>query len=126
MVYRGCTAGTGAGALAGYVPASWNGANVYSKLRIADVLAIAGSGLDDDFYSFALKAHFDFVVTDADRLPLFAVEFDGPQHDSNPANDRTKNAVAEKLGLSLARVRQEHQSSRSLMILRREPEGRAV
>ncbi len=31
-------------------------------------------------YSYALKAHFDFVVVRDDTLALFAVEFDGPQH----------------------------------------------
>src|SRR2546422_8174441 len=55
-----------------------NAAQVFTKLRIADVLSIDRSGLDDDTYAFALKAHFDFVVADENDLPLFAVEFDGP------------------------------------------------
>src|SRR6185503_17574285 len=52
-------------------------ARVHNKVRIADVLFIEDSGISGNDYSFALKSHFDFVVTDADYLPLFAVEFDG-------------------------------------------------
>lgn len=88
-----------------------NGAEVWPKLRIADVLNLERSGLDNDLFSFALKAHFDFVVVDQEHLPLFAVEFDGPHHDSEPRariNDMKKNAVCEKLDFPIARVRDEH------------------
>ena len=56
------------------------GAEVFAKMRVADVLGIEGSGLDAALYSYALRAHFDFVVVDEKFLPLFAVEFDGPSH----------------------------------------------
>lgn len=88
-----------------------NAAEVLSKMRIADVLTIERSGLEKDLYSYALMAHFDFVVVDSEHLPLFAVEFDGPHHDSDPrarANDLRKNMICERLGLPLARVRDEH------------------
>src|SRR5262245_23516917 len=56
------------------------GASVYPKMRVADVLPIENSGISSDLYRFALQAHFDFLVTDNDHSPLFAVEFDGPRH----------------------------------------------
>lgn len=88
-----------------------NGAEVFAKIRIADVLNVDGSGLDRDHFSFALKAHFDFVVADRDHRPLFAVEFDGPHHELDERsrrNDRRKNLICERLGFPLARVRDEH------------------
>lgn len=84
-----------------------NGSRAYIKVRIADVLDIRYSGLTDDEYSYALKAHFDFVVADQDHKALFAVEFDGPYHESDKtaiANDIKKNSVCEKLGLQLLRI----------------------
>ena len=88
-----------------------NGAQVFTKIRIADVLDINGSGLDNDHFGFALKGHFDFVVANGDDLPLFAVEFDGPYHLQNKPsqeNDRRKNLICERLAFPLARVRDEH------------------
>lgn len=57
--------------------------SVHAKVRVADILPIEGSGIDDRAYSFALKSHFDFVVVDDTFLPLFAVEFDGPLHQTD-------------------------------------------
>jgi hypothetical protein len=88
-----------------------NGAQVFSKIRIADVLNIDHSGLDNDHFGFALKAHFDFVVADGDHVPLFAVEFDGPHHERyerSKLNDKRKNLICEYLDFPLARVRDEH------------------
>jgi hypothetical protein len=96
-----------------------NGAEVFAKIRIADALDMDRSGLENEFYSYGLKAHFDFVVADADHRALFAVEFDGPHHESDQVamrNDRMKNAIARRLGLPLARVRDRHifESARGL------------
>src|SRR5262245_17813597 len=63
-------------------------AEVYAKVRLADVLPIEGSGLRVALYDFALQAHYDFVVTGSDQVPLFAVEFDGPQHGESPQMER--------------------------------------
>ncbi len=52
-------------------------AEVYAKVRLADVLPIEGSGLHEAFYEFALQSHYDCVVTGRDQVPLFAMEFDG-------------------------------------------------
>jgi len=47
---------------------------VYVKVRMADVLPVEGSGLSEGLYEFALQSHFDFVITDLEQKPLFAVE----------------------------------------------------
>lgn len=87
-----------------------HGAQVYAKVRVADILPIENSGISRNEYSFALRSHFDFVVTDREHKPLFAVEFDGPSHDSadQATRDTTKNRLAERFGLPLLRVRSAH------------------
>lgn len=85
---------------------SRNGAVVFSKTRVADVLPIEGSGIGTQLYSFALKAHFDFVVADGCHMPLFAVEFDGPSH-ADPiqaTRDRKKDSLCDLLGLPILRI----------------------
>lgn len=81
-------------------------AKVYAKVRLADVLSIERSGIHDDQYRYALQAHFDFVVTDTEDLPLLAVEFDGRGHDvpHAQARDAMKNALCEKFELPLLRI----------------------
>lgn len=84
-----------------------HGARVFAKVRLADVLPIEGSGVPNDWYSFALKGHFDFLVTDADSTPQFAVEFDGPTH-QDPAQqhrDGMKDALCDRFGLPMLRVK---------------------
>jgi len=86
-------------------------AHICLKNRIADVLEITNSGLSNKEYSYALKAHFDFVVTDKDYMPEFAVEFDGSQHKSNLSaiyNDELKNNICRKLGFPLLRITSEY------------------
>lgn len=87
-----------------------HGACVYAKVRVADVLPIENSGISNEEYAYALKSHFDFVVADSGHNPLFAVEFDGPSHDSRDqtARDTIKNRLAERFGLPLLRVRSSH------------------
>ncbi|HYE30790.1 MAG TPA: DUF2726 domain-containing protein [Methylomirabilota bacterium] len=80
-------------------------ARVFAKPRIADVLQDQ-SCLTASELSFALKAHFDFVVTDNETRPLFVVEFDGPSH-SNPKQmrrDRIKDALCARFNLALLRI----------------------
>jgi len=88
------------------VCSSW-GASVHEKIRMADVLRIENSGIKSSEYSFALKAHFDFTVTDSNTCPLFVVEFDGPLHKRNPEQsrrDKTKNLLCKKFGLPILRI----------------------
>jgi hypothetical protein len=89
--------------------ASW-GSRIFSKVRIADVLQIDNSGISNSDYTFALRAHFDFVVADAQTQPLFAVEFDGPLHatDGQRRRDEVKNRLAARFGLPLLRVTDEY------------------
>jgi hypothetical protein len=87
------------------VAEAWS-ANVFPKIRVADVLPIENSGIADDLYSFALKAHFDFVVTDEEFLPAFAVEFDGVGHieTRQVERDQRKDALCENFEFPLLRV----------------------
>lgn len=84
------------------------GYRVFPKLRIADALDINPSGLSDEQFHYALSAHFDFVVGEADTSrSLFAVEFDGRQHDTSrdvAARDRLKDEICAKLELPLLRI----------------------
>jgi hypothetical protein len=82
-------------------------AKVYTKVRVADVLPIESSGLSGELFEFALQAHYDFVVTRADDHPLFAVELDGPTHDSSvqAERDAKKDELSSRFGLTLHRVR---------------------
>ena len=57
-----------------------HGVRLFSKPRVADVLPIDCSGIEDDLFAYCLKAHFDFIVTDSETKPLFAIEYDGPLH----------------------------------------------
>lgn len=82
-------------------------AQVFAKVRVADVLQIERSGITDQEYSYALSAHFDFVIAAADSSAEFAVEFDGRQHSIDSAvieRDALKNSICKKLGLPLLRL----------------------
>jgi len=83
-----------------------HGAEVYPKVRLADVLSIEGSGLPEALYEFALQSHYDFVVTGRDQVSLFAVEFDGPQHGHSPQSERDakKDNLSNRFGLPLLRI----------------------
>jgi hypothetical protein len=84
-----------------------NSARVFPKLRVADVLEIDGSGISGREYRYALQAHFDFVVAETDGTPYFAVEFDGPQHTTDPdtiQRDRLKDSLCQRFGLPLLRI----------------------
>src|SRR5437879_3752167 len=56
-------------------------AEVWCKVGLKDAVELNNSGISDDHYSYAMKAHLDFVVTEcaASRI-LFAVEYDGAEH----------------------------------------------
>jgi hypothetical protein len=54
-----------------------NGAHVFPKVRVADTISLNGLDLSAHEFTYGLKSHFDFVVTDRDYFPLFSVEYDG-------------------------------------------------
>lgn len=88
-----------------------HGTSVYPKIRVADVFPIEGSGLSDTDYEFCLKSHFDFVVFNTMWRPIFAVEFDGPQHQGDhlqKQRDSRKNRLCDRFGLPLLRVGHNH------------------
>lgn len=85
-------------------------AKVYAKVRVADVLSIERSGIDNDHYRYALQAHFDFVVTDFAAHTLFAVEFDGSGHSAPDAQQRDgmKNMLCDRSELPLLRINRKY------------------
>jgi len=88
-------------------------AHVFPKVRVADVLKIERSGISDELYRYALQAHFDFVVSDSEHQPLFAVEFDGPTHSEPDAKrrDKMKNDICERFEFSLLRINRRYLST---------------
>ena len=87
--------------------ASPYGLRVNAKVRVADVCPINGSRLLADLYRYALMAHFDFLITNEDHVPQFAVEFDGPGHDTSEVRllDAKKDAICRHFGFPLLRVK---------------------
>ena len=85
-------------------------ARVFAKIRVADVLQINDSGIDNDQYRYALQAHFDFVVADDNSNPLFAVEFDGAGHSEPEAQhrDEMKNNLCDRFQFPLLRINQKY------------------
>lgn len=84
-----------------------HGAQVYTKVRVADVLPISRSGLSNECFSYALRAHFDFVVASPDEIAQFAVEFDGPTHFTDPQTirrDQLKQEICEHFDLPVLRI----------------------
>jgi len=84
-----------------------NGAHVFVKVRVADVLPIEGSGIDTAHYSYALRAHFDFLVTNNDYQPQFSVEYDGPLHSTSDVQrqrDVLKNELCDRFEHPLLRI----------------------
>ena len=84
-----------------------DGAHVFPKVRVADVLRLENQTILPAHLSYALRAHFDFLVTDKDYQPLFCVEFDGPLHktgEKQRERDRLKNEICDHFRHSLLRI----------------------
>ncbi len=78
-----------------------HGSELHEKVRIADLIDIAK--LDRrELGTYALQAHFDFVLIDENQKAVVAIEFDGPGHDSR--NDTQKNSICQQADLPLIRV----------------------
>lgn len=83
------------------------GLKVAVKVRFKDAVPMENAALSSDDYSYGLKAHLDFVVTDPLGEILFAVELDEPRHIQDPAviaRDNRKNRLCQTLGLPLLRI----------------------
>ena len=85
------------------------GSEVYRKIRVADVVDIELLSTRE-LGSFALKAHFDFVVSTTLHVPEFALEFDDLGHIGT--KDDTKDQICREAGLTLFRVRDSIQRAR--------------
>lgn len=85
-----------------------NNAELYSKIRIADTVDIVNSGIPDNLYSYCLKAHFDNIICQNNKIE-FAIEYDGPGH--SDANDAMKNQICEHFRIPLFRVTLSHLNS---------------
>jgi hypothetical protein len=77
------------------------GATIYRKIRIADVVDIARINTYQ-LGTYALQAHYDFVVADDSDHPLFALEFDGAGHAS--LHDSKKDEICRLADLALFRL----------------------
>jgi hypothetical protein len=82
-------------------PTERHGADVYRKVRIADVVDIDKLN-SRELGRFGLMGHFDFVITDGDHRPQFAIEFDGNGHDDK--NDHLKDEICRRASLALFRL----------------------
>jgi hypothetical protein len=84
------------------------GAEVWCKVGLKDAVDLNNSGITNEQYSYAMRAHLDFVVTErsSSRI-LFAVEYDGAEHFTDAdtiQRDRKKSDVCRTLGFDLLRV----------------------
>ncbi|BAY75156.1 hypothetical protein NIES25_15740 [Nostoc linckia NIES-25] len=83
-------------------------AQVLTKVGIRDIVEIENSGITDDEYEYALKAHFDFVVTTGRHLSTeFVIEFDEESHrryQKSIRNDKLKNSICKKFEIPIFRI----------------------
>jgi len=79
---------------------------VFPSVALGNVLDIKRTELQKAEFDLALKTSFDFIITDSDTTPLFAIEFDGPVHQRGIKQqiDRTKNSICEKYGFPILRI----------------------
>lgn len=82
------------------------GAHVFSKVRLADVIPVNNSGISNEEFSFSLKSHVDFLVTNSDHNIQFCVEFDGPTHRQSAQirRDELKNQLLTKFQVPFIRI----------------------
>lgn len=85
-----------------------HGAEVWPKVSFKDAVDINNSGISEELFSYAMRAHLDYVVTDGkSSRVLFAVEYDGADHFKRPATierDRKKSEVCRTLAFDLLRI----------------------
>lgn len=81
-------------------------AHLFSKQSLKEALPFESADLSRDLRDFCWKGHFDFVVTDSEFVPLFAVEFDGWRHrtEEQMTRDRKKDKLCRIFSLPLLRI----------------------
>jgi hypothetical protein len=84
--------------------------SIYPKVRVADVIEPDDHGLVGQLKSYALKAHFDFLICKDRWTPTYAIEFDGPLHASavQAARDVQKDELCRLADLPILRVHAAH------------------
>jgi len=83
------------------------GARVCPKIGLKDILDINNSGISNEEYSYALKAHIDFCVVNHNDFVEFGLEIDESHHflDSETIKkDKIKDKLCSKLGFPLLRI----------------------
>jgi Protein of unknown function (DUF2726) len=83
------------------------GYRTFAHVKLSDVINQRPAGITGAQWSYATRAHFDFVVCDGETMiPEFAVELDDASHRSAEAHrrDRMKDAVCAAAGLELLRI----------------------
>lgn len=78
-----------------------HGAELHEKVRIADIVDISKLNTRA-LGTYALQAHFDFVLIDNNQEAVVAIEFDGLGHDAT--NDAKKNSICQQADLPLFRI----------------------
>jgi hypothetical protein len=92
------------------------GARVCPKVGLKDIINISKSGITDEEYSYALKAHIDFCVVNNESFAEFGLEIDEDHHlfdKKTILKDKIKDKICSNLGFPLLRI-----SSRSLERIR--------
>ena len=83
------------------------GLTVNRQSKLEDVIEVDGTTLDNQEKKTLRSASLDFVIYNQESLPEFAVEFDGPCHDSEERkrkSDIRKNRLCCAGGLRLLRI----------------------
>jgi hypothetical protein len=66
------------------------GARVCPKVGLKDIINISKSGITDEEYSYALKAHIDFCVVNNESFAEFGLEIDEDHHPKEIAAEYLK------------------------------------
>jgi hypothetical protein len=91
-----------------------HGAHVFAKVRLKDIIPVNNSGISDHEFSFALKAHVDFLITDSDQIPQFCVEYDGANHQEQRQKNRDaiKDSLFDRFDMPFLRINSRHLAKR--------------
>jgi hypothetical protein len=82
-------------------------ARPHAKVRLGDVVDFNHSGISNEDFHYATRAHLDFVITQGDQSqPVLGVELDGAAHRDmgRQRQDRLKDSLCELAGLPLLRL----------------------
>ena len=92
--------------------------NVFSQVRLADVIDIEDAQLDQADKDFALKASFDLLVVDREYRPIHAVELHGVHHAFEPqrTRDERKRRICRIAALPLTEIPNSSPSMRAQLV----------